>query len=196
MGPERLAKNLPETKKKGYGNIITISLLAVLLLGALLYLKKDALNLHFGSSSNIPSDGSVADKELPAYIEFARNVDISLCNFGFTNLQSYLQVNSGYFTQDLLNDFQSNFFTDDLQKKIVAQKIYCTEENITAQQTKVKGNQVGVWFTGTLVYASMGTNPVSKIQIPYSHRLIVQKLPEGFKVVSFEFVNTQKEQTF
>jgi len=193
--PERLENTINEKKSGGIGKTLSFVLLALLLIFGFIYMKRNTLNFKFDNPA-IPNDGSISDKDLPAYIEFARKVDVSICNFGFNNLQSYIQVNSPYFTQDLLNDFQTNFFTDDLQKKIISQKIICTAENITAQQTKVSGQKVGVWFTGTLVYASMGTNPPSTIQIPYSHTIVVQKFSDGLKVVSFENINAQKNQTF
>src|SRR5665213_3644901 len=161
--PERLENTINEKKSGGIGKSLSFVLLALLLIVGFIYMKRNTLNFKFDNPA-IPNDGSISDKDLPAYIEFARKVDVSICNFGFNNLQSYIQVNSPYFTQDLLND---------LQKKIISQKIICTAENITAQQTKVSGQKVGVWFTGTLVYASMGTNPPSTIQIPYSHTIVV-----------------------
>ena len=86
--------------------------------------------------------------------------------------------------------FQNSFFTLDLQRQISDQQLYCTAEDVVSAETKVKNNQVSDWFTGDMEYTSHLTN--SSIRIPFSFRLIIQKFPEGFKVVGFYLVTDQK----
>ncbi len=188
--PIHIQKTVDDNKSTSLGNILIGVLLVLILIGFLVYLKRDSLNLKFNTNTVVSTDGSVPESELPLYTEFARKVAVSLCNLGFYNVQSYLQDNSKYFVQDILNDFQTNFFTVDLQRQIADQQLYCTAENLTAIETKIKGNMVSSWFTGNMEYTSKLTN--SSVRIPFSYRLIIQKFPEGLKVVNFVFVNDQK----
>jgi hypothetical protein len=158
---------------------------------ALLFFKaKGSLNLSSLMQSSQKQDGSIPAEEVPQYEAFAKKVAISICNIGFHNTQTYLADNSKYFSQDQVYQFQNSFFTLDLQRQISDQQLYCTAEDVVSAETKVHNNLVSDWFTGDMEYTSHLTN--SSIRIPFSFRLIIQKFPEGFKVVGFYLVTDQK----
>ncbi len=162
----------------------------VILVGFALFSHRGALKLSFPDFSSSSSSGAIPADQVHEYQEFAQKVAISICNIGFHNVQTYLADNSKYFAQDVLYDFQNNFFTMDLQRQITDQKLYCTAQNIVAAQCKVHDNQVASWLTGDMEYTSQLNN--SSIHIPFSFRLIVQKFTEGFKIVGFYMATDQK----
>ncbi len=184
---------ITQIAKKETSNFSKIILgigLVIVLLGFSIFMHRGTFKLNLPDFTSSSSSGAIPADQVHQYLEFAQKVAISICNIGFHNVQTYLADNSKYFAQDVLYDFQNNFFTMDLQRQITDQKLYCTAQNVVASQTKVHGDQVACWFSGDMEYTSQLNN--SSIHVPFSFRLITQKYPEGFKVVGFYMATDQK----
>ncbi len=189
MEQKSFGKTQPSNKPSGPGKY-ALGIAGVALL-VLLLVWSNRSSFHFNFPSAAPAgDSSIPASEVPQYEAFAKTVAVALNNIGFHNINNKGSELAPYFAQDILFDVQNSYITPEVQQLIVNSKAYCVGQDIQAIQTFVHLNQVSSWFTGTVAYQYKDRPGV--IRIPFSFRLIVQKVQNQFKVVKFVLLTGNK----
>src|SRR5581483_7558479 len=106
---------------------------------------------------------------------------------GFHNVQSHISDMAQYFSQDLMHDFQSNYFDSEFLAMIADRQLYCSAQEVQAIATTVESDDVGVWVTGKNTYSSRLSNTTKTL--PFSIRLYMTKINGQIKIVKFRLAD-------